>query len=121
MKESDLGMKLISYIFLIFVLMVCIIPMLIVISVSLSEGNVITLYGYSILPKQFSFEAYKYIWKYGGNIWNAYIISIVVTVVGTLFGLLFTAQFRMHFREKIINIKIYFQKWRILQCFLAEA
>jgi putative aldouronate transport system permease protein len=45
------------------------------------------MYGFSIIPKDFTTDAYKLIFRYPGTIIRAYGVSIYVTAVGTLIGL----------------------------------
>ena len=61
----------------------CIIPFIGVISVSFSEGTDLIKNGYSLYPREFSTEAYQYIFAVPEQILNAYKNSIFVTVVGT--------------------------------------
>ncbi|MCX6045890.1 MAG: carbohydrate ABC transporter permease [Chloroflexi bacterium] len=66
----------------------CVIPMLLVISVSLSEEKQLALRGYSLLPVGFSTFAYTYILRQPGQILQAYGVTLGVTIAGTLAGLL---------------------------------
>ena len=66
----------------------CIVPMLLVISVSLSDERAIAREGYSLLPRGFTPHAYTYILQEPGQILQAYGVTILVTVLGTLGGLL---------------------------------
>lgn len=63
-------------------------PLLIVISASFSTQDAISYYGYTIFPKEISFDGYKYIWENIGQIVNAYGITILTTVFGTIYGLI---------------------------------
>lgn len=69
----------------------CVIPMMLVISVSLSEEKALARNGYSLLPVGFSTFAYTYILQQPAQILQAYGVTIFVTVVGTLLGLLLCA------------------------------
>ncbi len=66
----------------------CVIPMLLVISVSLSDEKALALNGYSLLPAGFSTFAYTYILRQPGQILQAYGVTLLVTTAGTLAGLL---------------------------------
>ena len=61
----------------------CIIPFIGVISVSFSEGTDLIKNGYSLYPREFSTEAYQYIFAVPEQILSAYKNSIFVTAVGT--------------------------------------
>lgn len=62
----------------------CLIPFLIVIGSSFTSESSIIRSGYSIWPKEWSFESYKTIFQSPMAILRAYGVTIVVTVVGTV-------------------------------------
>ena len=66
----------------------CILPVLIILSTSLSAENAIISGGYTLIPKQISFDAYIFIFKNPKQILNSYFISISVSIVGMVLGLL---------------------------------
>jgi putative aldouronate transport system permease protein len=71
--------------------LVCIIPIVLVISASLSDETAISLYGYTLIPKMFSTFAYKFILFEPTQILRAYGVTISVSLIGTLAGLLICA------------------------------
>jgi putative aldouronate transport system permease protein len=71
----------------------CIIPLLLVIGVSFTDENTIVVDGYNFIPKVFSAEAYKWVFKSGDAIVRAYGLSIVVTIVGTICSVAIIAMF----------------------------
>mgnify|MGYP001038190520 FL=1 len=80
---------------IIFILMTiaCLFPLLLVLSISLSSSKSIMDYGYSIIPKEFSLEAYKYILSTPITIVRAYGVTIFNTVVGTALSTLIIGLF----------------------------
>jgi putative aldouronate transport system permease protein len=74
-------------ILLIFVCLLIVIPVLYIVSVSLSLDSDIVEHGYQLIPDHFSLAAYRYYLRVPAQIINAYLVSIAVTVMGTLFGL----------------------------------
>lgn len=66
------------------------IPFLLLVMSSLSSDESIITSGYSIIPKEFSLEAYAYIWNEKAQIFRAYGVTILVTVIGTVCGLILT-------------------------------
>lgn len=73
--------------------MFCIVPIFYILAASLSDEITLSLEGYSLLPRGFSLEAYKFILESPKAIINAYGVTILVTIVGTVFSLIFTAMF----------------------------
>ena len=68
----------------------CIIPIILVVSISFTAESSIQEYGYSLLPREFSAEGYTFLLKQGTMILQALGISLFVTVVGTVLGVLLT-------------------------------
>ena len=68
----------------------CVVPILYILSASLSDEIQLTKEGYSLLPRGFSLEAYKYILESPKPIINAYGVTILVTLGGTAVSLLVT-------------------------------
>src|SRR5699024_2563890 len=69
----------------------CVVPIFYIFAASLSDEIALSRQGYSLLPRGFSLEAYKFILESPKAIINAYGVTILVTVVGTVFSLIFTA------------------------------
>ena len=71
--------------------LIVVIPILIVFMSSFSEESAAIKYGYTIWPRQFSLDAYRYVASKFDVIGRAYLITVVVTIVGTTLSLLITA------------------------------
>lgn len=71
--------------------LIVVIPILIVFMSSFSEESAAIKYGYTIWPRQFSLDAYRYVSSKFDVIGRAYLITVVVTIVGTTLSLLITA------------------------------
>ena len=81
---------LISALFILLALM-CFLPALLVLIVSLSDNAAVAKNGYSYFPEAWSLSAYTYLAKQTGYIGRAFVNSICITIVGTLLGLLTTS------------------------------
>jgi len=79
----------ISYSMLMIITVLCILPLWLVLVGSFSSDQSILKDGYSLLPRDFSLEAYQFLFTYPGDIIKAYGVSIGVTFFGTLIGLFF--------------------------------
>lgn len=77
---------------LIFILLAlaCLVPVLVVLSISLTSEDSIRNEGYRLIPTAFSGEAYNYIARQGQMITRALGVSVMVTVVGTVLGVVLT-------------------------------
>lgn len=80
---------LLNFMFLILAL-ICVIPAVLVVSISFSAEQSITDYGYRLIPKIISLDGYGYLLKQGALIIRALGVSLFVTIVGTALGTLLT-------------------------------
>jgi len=87
LSEKSLDRKvflIISYVFIVIMAMLCVFPFIMIISGSFTSNDAIMKYGYSVIPKVFSLEAYAFIFRDPLKILNAYKMSIIVTIIGTV-------------------------------------
>ncbi len=75
-----------NIIFLILAIM-CVIPLLFVFSISITDEEALRTNGYQMIPSVFSGSAYKFLWNERGMILRAAFMSILVTVVGTIIAI----------------------------------
>lgn len=71
--------------------LLCIIPIILIVSVSFSNEASVVREGYKFIPAQFDLAAYRFLWKDAHQILQAYGVSIIVTVVGTLLSVIVIA------------------------------
>ena len=62
----------------------CVFPFIFVIIISLTSEQSLLEHGYSIFPKEWSLDAYKYLLQSGGALAQSYMVTIVVTILGTI-------------------------------------
>lgn len=68
-------------------LLLCIIPFIAIVSISLSNEMDIVEHGYRLIPADISLMAYKVIFRNASQLLHSYTISIIVTALGTLISL----------------------------------
>ncbi len=66
-------------------------PIVILISASFSSEASLSLYGYEFIPRDFSLDAYKYIWAARDTIFRAYFMTVLVTAIGTTLSVVITS------------------------------
>ena len=88
-RISNSTNALFNLIFLI-ISLTCIIPIILVVSISFTAESSIQEYGYSLLPRELSAEGYTFLLKQGAMILQSLGISLFVTIVGTVMGVLLT-------------------------------
>lgn len=79
------------YFFIGFFAILCVLPVLLVLSISLSSDAAIKQFGYQLIPLEFSLEAYAIIFSSNAELFRSYFISGSVTVLGTLLATSITA------------------------------
>ncbi len=80
--------SIISHLLLFCAAVLCLIPFIVVISVSLTDEATLNEFGYRIIPKTFSLDAYKYIFLDPEPIIRSYGVTIASTVIGTTLAVL---------------------------------
>jgi putative aldouronate transport system permease protein len=89
---NDRLVTLIAYLFIGLFGIICLYPLVLTLSVSLSSEHEIVRYGYSVLPQKFTVDTYKYIFANSGSqIVKSYAVTIFITVVGTLGAMIITS------------------------------
>ena len=90
MGTAAIVFNIIGYILVGLVAIICLLPFIMLISGSFSSEQAIRFTGYGLLPKEFTLEAYRIVFKYPEKIARAYGVSIFITVTGTVLGLFIT-------------------------------
>lgn len=88
-KGKDvIALNIIAYTFCSLIALMCLIPFIMIFSGSFSSEAAIAANGFSLLPQDFSLEAYKTVFKDPMVVVRAYATTIILTIVGTVVGLL---------------------------------
>lgn len=90
---------------LILIGLICLIPMMLVISISLSSEKALVEEGYKLLPVGFTTEAYDYILQQPGQMLQAYGVTGFVTIVGTGLGLLLSSMLAWPLARKDFRLR----------------
>lgn len=69
----------------------CLMPLVLIFMISISDETTVLVNGYSFFPEQFSLSAYRFLLKDWHQILSSFGVSIFVTIVGTLGSLLIMA------------------------------
>lgn len=87
MRKFSIG-RLIVHIILVLLSLACIIPILFLLSISLSSEESITQYGYTFIPKIFSLEAYRMAFANPTEILDAYKVTSAFSVLAVILSLI---------------------------------
>lgn len=91
LDRSDVILRIISYVTVTLFALFCLLPFVMMLSASFSSEAAIRRTGFGLLPKDFSLEAYSWIFQAPRQIIGSYIVTIVMTVSGTAIGLFIIA------------------------------
>ncbi len=75
-----------NLVFLILAIM-CVIPLLFVFSISISDEEVLRTNGYQLFPQVLSASAYEFLWNERMTILRAAFMSVAVTIIGTILSI----------------------------------
>ena len=89
--KTTKSFQVLSFCLLLSLSIICLLPLLIIISGSLTKEEYIIKYGYSLIPGKLSFDAYKAVFYYPERIFKAYAVTGFVTLAGTSAGLFIIA------------------------------
>lgn len=90
------------------VCLLCVIPMLIVLSASFTSDTTIVLKGYSLIPENPVITAYAFVFSDQGRIIRAYVIQILTTVIGTTLSVLITSMIAYPLSRKELPYRNFF-------------
>ena len=90
--KSKTGQVVLNIVFIILAVW-AVAPFLLLISSSLSSEAALAKYGYGFWPREFSLNAYTYLFKSSMKIAKGYGITLIVTLVGTTLSVLITTLF----------------------------
>ncbi len=85
---ASIAFNIISYTLLALASIICVVPFIMILSGSFTDNMTILTEGYSLLPRDFSVEAYKTVFKAPKDILQAYKMNFYYTGVGTFIGLM---------------------------------
>jgi putative aldouronate transport system permease protein len=88
--------------------LLCIFPVIFVFSISITEEQSIQQYGYQMIPKILSLEAYLFLWNERATILRSTVISIFVTAAGTALSILLTTLMGYVLSRPVYKLKGFF-------------
>jgi putative aldouronate transport system permease protein len=91
-KKIKIGQYILGFLLGLYTLF-CLLPMLLVVAVAFTDEKSILKNGFRYFPEKFSLDGFKYVFKYGKQLFRSYGVTIFITVVGTLIGLLLMSLF----------------------------
>lgn len=99
---------IINIIILTLVIVIILLPIMTIISQSLMSNQDIMKYGYTLLPKNISWESYKYLLLKNSAMRHGFLVSVGITVVGTFSSLLVTSMYAYGISKKDLPFRGFF-------------
>ena len=81
---------IVQYVFVAFLVICCIVPFWLLIASSFTPESVLTQTGYSLIPKQITFETYEYLWAVSAGVGRAYLMSVIIAAIGVTSSIVMT-------------------------------
>lgn len=104
---SDKLVKVFAYAIIGFFAIICLYPLIMVVSVSFSSNTVVLKNGYSVLPQAPTLETYQYLFAHSGvRILKSYAVTIFTTVVGTVLAMIMTSMIAFALSIKSLKYRI---------------
>jgi putative aldouronate transport system permease protein len=91
MSADAVVLNVIAYVVMLLLAFLALFPFYVMLINSFASEHAIINFGYSLLPQEFSLEAYRLVFRNPEQIANAYGVSILITVVGTILSLFFSS------------------------------
>lgn len=96
-----------GYGLVVFFSLLCMIPMLLILTGSLTDESTVIRNGYTLFPKEWSLAAYQLVFKAPDEMIRASVISISLVVIGTTFGVFLTAMTAYALQRKNVKYRNY--------------
>ena len=107
-SKADVGFGLFAYTILTFLSLCCLIPFLFIISGAFSSEQSILEHGFSLIPIEYSLEAFRAVFAVPENIFKSYGVTIFITIVGTAVGIFFSSMAAYVLQRKEFRPRTFF-------------
>lgn len=94
-------------------------PFLFVIGASLTSESAITIHGYSLIPKEFSLDGYRYLADFKDQIISSLGVTVFITVVGTIINTTFTSTYAYAISRDSFKFKRFFTMFSLITMLFA--
>ena len=108
MIKRDRVFQTVANLILFVIALFCLLPILLLISSSISNETEILHKGYSLLPRKLDFSTYVYVLNGVNGILKSYGVSLAVTVIGTVLNLVITVLYAYPISRKDLKGRSFF-------------
>ncbi len=104
-KTADFMLK---FGFAVVIVLTSIYPLMMILGSSLTENETLLKFGYNVIPKVFSFNAYRFVLSSSSNLINSYGVTVLVTSIGTFTGVIMMAMYAYAISRKGLKYRKFF-------------
>lgn len=113
-KKKISGGKLILHTFMFLMVCTYVLPLILMISISISSDSAIANFGYTLLPKDISFDAYRQVFANPRQILKSYEVTIIFSVVQTILAMLLQSMMAYPLSRPNYKFKGFLQKYILI-------
>ncbi len=106
--------SLLLHLFFILLSLACIMPIVLIVAISLSNEQALTLSGYKFWPDQIDLSAYKFMFTDSTTLLKAYGVTLTVTIVGSVLAVLLIALYAYPIYRKDFPFKKFFSFYLLI-------
>ncbi|WP_270169912.1 carbohydrate ABC transporter permease [Paenibacillus sp. SYP-B4298] len=106
--------SLLLHLFFILLSLVCIMPIVLIVAISLTNEQALTLSGYKFWPDQIDLSAYKFMFTDSTTLLKAYGVTLTVTIVGSVLAVLLIALYAYPIYRKDFPFKKFFSFYLLI-------
>lgn len=88
--------------------LICVVPLILVVTISISSERSLYEFGYRFIPKELSLEAYRFLWNNRAMLLQSMKVTLIVTVGGTILGLFLTTSMGYVLSRKEYKLRKFF-------------
>lgn len=92
-NQTKKSTNILFNILMIVIALSCLFPLVFVAIISITSETSLQIHGYQIFPKELSFDGYRFLWEMRGQIFNSFIISVMITVAGAALNVFITTTY----------------------------
>ncbi|CAM4271295.1 carbohydrate ABC transporter permease [Erysipelothrix inopinata] len=92
----------------------CLFPFFFVIGVSFTSESALAIHGYRMIPAEFSWDGYKYLYEFKDQLISSLGVTVFITIVGTLINTTFTSTYAYAISRQNFKYRQFFTKFALL-------
>ncbi|WP_239613472.1 carbohydrate ABC transporter permease [Cohnella mopanensis] len=113
-QQVSRSAKLFLHLFFVAFSLACIMPIVLIVSISISDEKMLTLKGYKFWPDVIDLSAYRFLFTDSSTLLKAYGVTLTVTCIGTILAVLLIAMYAYPIFRKDFPFKKFFNIYLLI-------